>query len=346
MMVHEIDPTQDSRWDSLVDSHPQASVFHSRGWLEALRRTYGYTPVAFTTSAPCEPLTNAVVFCKISSWLSGRRLVSLPFSDHCSPLVESPEQLTALLTHLQQELRAQRWRYVEVRPGVSITTGTTSFDTSQVFYCHKLDLRSSLDELWRGLHKNCVQRKIRRAASEGLLCEEGTSGYLLNNFYSLLVMTRRRHRLPAQPAKWFRNLVACMGEALKIRVALKNGQPVASILTLRHKNVVVYKYGCSDQRFNNMGGTQLLLWNVIREAKESSLWELDFGRSDCDASGLIAFKQRWGAARAELTYLRYALGQSRRLPYTGQDFLSKHLWSHAPSGMLTAAGRMLYRHMG
>ena len=40
MSVYEIDPTTDERWDDFLQSHPEASIFHTRGWLEALRRTY------------------------------------------------------------------------------------------------------------------------------------------------------------------------------------------------------------------------------------------------------------------------------------------------------------------
>ena len=50
MRFYQIDPTKDARWAELVERHPKASVFHTVGWLKTLRRTYGYEPVAFTTS--------------------------------------------------------------------------------------------------------------------------------------------------------------------------------------------------------------------------------------------------------------------------------------------------------
>ena len=69
------------------------SVFHTRGWLQTLQRTYGYQPVAFTMSAPSGALTNALLFCVVRSWLTGNRLVSLPFPITAEPL-EQPEQFT------------------------------------------------------------------------------------------------------------------------------------------------------------------------------------------------------------------------------------------------------------
>src|SRR5580704_12775701 len=86
-----IDPIQDRRWTNLVEMHPDGCLFHSAEWLKALSRTYGYKPLAFTTSAAEPTLTDGLVFCQVESWLTGKRLVSLPFSDHCAPLVENDD---------------------------------------------------------------------------------------------------------------------------------------------------------------------------------------------------------------------------------------------------------------
>ncbi len=289
---------------------------------------------------------NAMPFCRVSSWLSGHRLVSLPFSDHCTPLVESSDEMIHLLTHLQEKLSSEKWSYIEIRLAEPMSNGFTAFAKSQVFCLHKLDLRPGLDDIFRKFHKDCVQRKIHRACREQLTCEEGRSDSLVDRFYDLLVMTRRRHGVPAQPVAWFRNLMVCMGEKAKIRLASKDGRPIASILTLRHKRVLVYKYGCSDRKFSNLGATHLLFWKAIEEAKREQLSEFDLGRSDGDNPGLLAFKDRWGATRRELTYLRYPLTRSRRTSEARQVLLSKYVWSHAPSGVLAAAGRALYKHMG
>ena len=77
--VYRIDPLKDERWVRFVEEHPDASVFHTPAWLTALERTYGYEPVVFTTSPPDAELKNAIVFCRIESWLTGHRIVSLPF---------------------------------------------------------------------------------------------------------------------------------------------------------------------------------------------------------------------------------------------------------------------------
>jgi hypothetical protein len=345
MKVYEIDPTRDRRWDEFLETHPDASIFHTQGWLRALQLTYGYTPVAITTSAPGNPLLNGLPFCRVNSWITGRRLVSVPFADHCAPLVSDSEQLTSLLLYLQEKADREKWSYVEIRPRESVPGAETEFGHDKEFLFHRLCLSPTLEEIFRNFHRDCVQRKIQRAEREQLIYQEGTSISLLGNFYHLMSITRRRHGLPPQPAAWFRNLVTCLDRRVKIRIAFKHGKPIASILTIRYKNTMVYKYGCSDQRYNNLGGTQLLFWKAICEAKKHNITEFDMGRCDCYDLGLATFKERWGATRTAAAYIRHPSWKASPSRVGKPGRFNLYLWSHIPERLLTAAGELFYKHM-
>jgi hypothetical protein len=347
LTVYTLNPLHDSRWPGFVEGHRRASVFHTRSWLEALHRTYGYEPVVYTTSAPGRPLTNGIPLCRVRSWLTGSRLVSLPFTDHCEPLVEGTEEGKEIFESLKSALDREKFKYIELRPLHTSLMAGTSMQRSHSFCFHELDLGPALGDLFGNLQKDSIQRKIRRAEREGLLYEEGKSEVLLKQFYLLFVMTRRRHRAPPQPMDWFRNLVACLGDRLKIRVASKAGRPIASIMTLRHGDVMVYKYGGSDASAHNLGAMPFLFWKAIQDAKENGVQKFDFGRTDCDNTGLITFKDRWGSQRSELTYWRLpnqrglSHGQwKRKLKFAGPIFAC------IPDRLLAASGRVLYRHIG
>lgn len=349
MPVYRIDPLKDGRWSVFAERNRSGSVFHTVGWLEALRRTYGYEPVVFTTSPPGGELTNGIVFCHVNSWLTGRRLVSLPFSDHCQPLVEDPGEMRDLLQIVKSDMERERWRYIEIRlleDQSTHWTGDTDFPAVNSYCFHRLDLQLDLDKLFVSFHKDCVQRKIKRAEREELDYEEGRSEALLHKFYGLLLQTRRRQQLPPQPLAWFRNLINCLGDKLKIRVASKGECPVAAIFTLRRKNVLVYKYGCSDARFTNLGGMQSLFWEAIQEAKNSGIEQFDLGRSDWHNSGLIIFKDRWGAAPSTLTYRRHPAIASLAAPTARNTLIAKQIFAHVPDSILIPLGQLLYRHMG
>ena len=101
------------------------------------------------------------------------------------------------------------------------------------------------------------------------------------------------------------------------------GKRVAMVI-LRYEQVLIYEYGCCDRRFSNLGGTQLLLWNAIQEAKDDQLSEFDMGRSDCGNPGLVLFKDRWGAKRTTLVYLRYPARGSRSISEVMQATVHYH----------------------
>jgi CelD/BcsL family acetyltransferase involved in cellulose biosynthesis len=344
-MVYTLDPLSDPRWTEFLSRHASASVFHSAPWLDAIQRTYGYVPIVYTTSAPGTPLSNGIVLCQIRSWLTGRRMVSVPFSDHCEPLLDGPEAAAAIMQELKSTVDAGKWKYVELRP-VSELPAAGGAAQSAAFYLHMLDLGPEADEVLRGTHKSCVQRAIKRAEREGVVCESGRSERLLNAFYRLTLQTRRKHRLPPQPIEWFRNLVACMGDQMQIRVAFKDGKEIGSILTMRYKTMLVYKYSCSDANFLHLGGNHLLMWKAIGDAKTAGLTCFDFGRSDLDNIGLISCKDRWGAKSSLISYLRWSRQQVPDAAHRRSSGLARRLFAMMPDTVLQATGHLLYRHVG
>jgi CelD/BcsL family acetyltransferase involved in cellulose biosynthesis len=345
-MIYAVDPLHDTRWRAFVESCPNSSVFHNPAWLEALRRTYGYQPQAYTTASPGTALRDGLVFCRVASWLTGRRIVSLPFSDHCEPLVENPSDRKTLLSALAQSLRPEKLRYLEIRAAQPLPGPAGLYLSTESFCFHQLDLTPDLAALYAGFHKSSTQRKIQRAERDGLRYEAGRSPELLEAFWRLLLMTRRRHRVPPQPRIWFRNLIDCFGPSLQIRVAFKDNHPVAAILTLRHKDTLVYKYGGSDPAFNNLGGTHLLFWKSIQEAKSEGLQAFDLGRSDLDNPGLITFKDRWGAARSTLTYSRFSVEPPAHAIGAGwPGRIANRVVPFLPDRILTVVGSVLYRHI-
>jgi len=338
--VRLIDPLTDAGWEDLVRQHPRASAFHLRGWLEALRETYGYCPIVLATGRG--PLQNGVVFCEVRSWASRPRLVSLPFSDHCEPLVDDPDALRAILDFVEGEMANGRWRSIEVRPTTTVPKGMSE---GSAYFRHTLDLAKPEDRLFAAFHPSSIRRAVRRAEREGLCYEAGRSEELLSAFYALLGRARRRHGVPPQPLDWFRNLVARLPGELAIHAARKDGVVVAAILTLTFRNTILYKYGGSDERFHRLGGMPFLFWRVIRNARAQGLERLDLGRSDLHQTGLVTFKERLGAARSGLTYYAHPA----RRPGTalhGIRRAARPILAHLPVPALNFTGRLFYRHLG
>jgi CelD/BcsL family acetyltransferase involved in cellulose biosynthesis len=345
MNTYFTNPLTDPRWDDLVSRHDRASAFHQRGWLEALSRTYGYQPLVLTTAPPGKPMRGGLVFCRVSSWITGTRIVSLPFADHCEPLIEEQAELAEFLNRLRAERSCQRWRYIEIRPLSQVPDGEPGLQSSQSYCLHELDLTPSLEHIFRGLHKDSIRRRIQHGEREGLVHEMGRSEIFVDEFYRLLLITRRRHQLLPQPRAWFKNLVECMGDNVQIRLARKDGVPIAAMMILRHKASVIYKYGCSDERLHNLGAMPFLFWKLIEESKASGVDKIDFGRSDLNHESLITFKDKFGGTRKVLNYYRYPREvKSKSAAWGGLKI--RRFFSILPDSISSMAGRLIYRHIG
>jgi len=348
MSVYEIDPCADARWLDFVQHHGDATAFHHPGWLRALQETYGYAPVALTTTSPGRPLQNGWAFCRVQSLLTGKRMVSLPFSDHAAPLVQSDREAVELAQAAVDRWSGRGLKYIEMRPiaaeewaeraGLGVSTRTR---------LHQLDLHPSEEDIFKAFHDSSIKRKIKRAEREALRCEVGSSDALLDDFYRLMVMTRRKHGLPPQPRAWFRAVLDHLPEIAQVHVAYKDTVPAAAIFTCAFGTRYIYKYGASDSEQTNTGGTPLLFWRAIQDAKSRGFTWFDMGRTDLGHDGLATFKERFGAESVPIEYYRWPAPTEASHEGPGRlSTLAKPVIDRLPDSLLIAAGRILYRHMG
>src|SRR5436309_13297174 len=96
-----VDPRTDPLWHRLVE-RAHGSVFHSPSWIRVLTETYGWEAHAYVVLDDGGEPRAGIAFCRIADVL-GQRLVALPFSDYCDPLVEDPEAWRLLVDRLLPE---------------------------------------------------------------------------------------------------------------------------------------------------------------------------------------------------------------------------------------------------
>jgi lipid II:glycine glycyltransferase (peptidoglycan interpeptide bridge formation enzyme) len=136
-----------------------------------------------------------------------------------------------------------------------------------------------------------------------------------------------------------------MRQNAQVLLARKDGVPIAAMLTLYHRTTVVYKYGCSDERYHRFAGMPFLFWKLIDESRGAGATQIDFGRTDLDNKGLVAFKDRFGGTRQILTYFRSANSKEKSMIASGLP-TARRLFSVLPDVVWPWVGRFVYRHIG
>jgi GNAT acetyltransferase-like protein len=129
-------------------------------------------------------------------------------------------------------------------------------------------------------------------------------------------------------------------------LAYRANTPISAILTLRCKDAVYYKYGCSDDQFNRFGATPWLLWRGIASAKLNGASEFDMGRTEEQNAGLLAFKNHWVPQPRRLVYWRFPDTAPLDSVNGWKLQLAKRVFSFMPDRLRTIAGKFIYRHIG
>ena len=165
-LVQLVNPLEDSRWDDRLidDLHP--SFFHSSAWARVLHDVYGYTPVYFVVRN-AERLQSLLPIMEVDSWLTGRRGISLPFTDECEPLCSDPAGYPGLLEEAMRHAEARDWKYMECRGGKAWWPGATA---STCYYGHRLGLVDNEDVLFANVD-GAVRRAIRKGHKSGVTVE-------------------------------------------------------------------------------------------------------------------------------------------------------------------------------
>jgi lipid II:glycine glycyltransferase (peptidoglycan interpeptide bridge formation enzyme) len=341
--VSMVDPLTYSGWDQLLTSRPEASFFHGSAWARVLHSTYGHRPFYFGILENGR-LVSLLPFMEVSSWLSGRRAVSLPFTDFCVP-IEAPGQGSArLYEHAIEEGCKRRWRWLECRASNSAFGGATP---SLAFLGHIVDLKGGQEQMFQNL-ESAVRRGIRKAEKAGLRIEFSRSAEAMQTFFTLHCGTRRRHGVPPQPLRFFQNIVRyVLGEDRGfVATAYLDNRPVASAVFFHQQKDSIYKFGASDYAFQHLRPNNLVMWEAIKRLAEAGCTHLHLGRTSMGNEGLRRFKLGFGAREEQINYFKYDFRTCSVVAEKDKaEGWFNPFFRHLPLCLSRLAGRVLYPHL-
>ncbi|MFA6563350.1 MAG: GNAT family N-acetyltransferase [Verrucomicrobiia bacterium] len=342
-ILQRVNPLEESGWDAALKLHPASSIFHSAAWARVLQATYGYTPVYFTLRESGS-LRALLPLMEVDSWLTGKRGVSLPFTDDCEPLCSDDVALTGMLQKVMEYGAERNWRYLECRGGKEFFAGAPA---STAFYGHRLILTGGEEAVFAKV-ESAVRRAIRKAEKGGISIEFGQSLDAMRTFYELHCKTRNRHGLPPQPFRFFQNIhdyILAQNHGFVV-LARYQQVPVASAVYFHWGKNAIYKYGASDETFQNLRANNLVMWEAIKWYGRNSYRQLHFGRTSLINQGLRRFKLGWGTEEHSIEYVRYDMRKNGFVTVKdGSSGWHSHVFNALPGSLSRFVGTMLYKHM-
>ena len=342
--TNTIDPTL---WDHFVEHHPLGTIYHHSSWQRVIQRTYGYKPLYHLILRDGSDIEAAISSLHVKSWLTGNRIISYPFSDTCDPLIETSEQLDALLKALEKSRTELNARFVELRLAKAHRFATHS-PLDHEYSNYLLSLDKERKELFRTFHKSCIQRAIKKAGKEELEIFTGRNESDLKAFYRLHLMTRKKHGVPIQPYRFFRNLWNALTprDMLTLFLARYRNQVVSGIIVLWFKGIARYKFGASDERFMHLRANQLLMREAIQLAQRRGCLTFNFGRANCANKGLAQYKSRWGTEKMPLPYLQVPKVRKSEtlIESSNSHAILRKVITRMPELVNRMSGVLLYKH--
>lgn len=331
----------DKRWAMFVESFAQANIFHHPDWANILSACYGYQPFIITIEDEKGDICAGLPFIDVKSPLTGRRWVSLPFTDYCLPL-HSDQIALSLLTEEIIGLSAQtrievRW---ELPPDPAI-------QSSSQFVWHTLNLNQDIESISKLLHRT-QRQNIKTAEKNGVHIMRGNDLDHMHEFYRLHCLTRRRQGVPVQPWRFFELMLEklVMKGMGFILLAYQGNRCLAAGLFLHWHKTLTYKYAASDDFGQDLRPNHLITWTAIRWGCENGYSVFDFGRTDRMNEGLKTFKTRWGAEENSLSYSVF----SKKFPQAKNNGKTASLMNtvikKSPPWVCRLTGELLYRHFG
>ncbi|MGE0822318.1 MAG: lipid II:glycine glycyltransferase FemX [Candidatus Binatia bacterium] len=301
-----LDPRTDQLWQRLLAQH-RSSVFHSPAWVRVLTETYGLDLQAYVLLDRTEEPRAGVPFCRFAD-ITGERMVILPFSDYCDPLVRDRSDWNDLMENLLSHRCPLLLRCLHS----DLPIADPRFMLSKQAKWHCIDLRPDLDHLWAGLHDSS-KRAIKKAQRDAVIVRVAETEKELRAFFDMhLRIRKRKYRLLAQPYRFFENIwhhfVETQNGALMI--AVYQDEIIGGTFFLEWNDTLYYKFNASVPAHLDHRPNDLLIWEGMQYGKTKGYKVFDFGLSDWDEEGLVRYKRKFATEEKTLSFLRYVPGDT------------------------------------
>ena len=214
---------------------------------------------------------------------------------------------------------------------------------------HCTPLGPSTPEIYRSL-SSAARRNIATAARNDVAVKAVTGMEGVRIYHRLHVSLRKyKYRLLAQPFALFERIWQEFSahDGIVTFLAYAGGEPIAGSVYLAWNDTLYYKFGASLADALPLRPNDAIAWTALRWASERGFRNLDWGLSDLDQPGLVAYKRKWASEERRIVTLSSMSPSANNSHDPGHllDELTRLLTDDAvPDDITERAGSILYRY--
>lgn len=346
--VEVMDKSRDGSMRTFLAACDRATIYHTPEWRDAIASTYKYEPV-YLGYLEGDRLLGLMPLMYVKSWITGRRLVSLPFANACGP-IGSPASVGAMIgkaLDLRHHLGAKA---LEIRSQANLNPiSDPRFTRLSYFVTSIVDLDGDPERVWRSFKDKNLRTEVRQAAKKGIQVRDAADEDDLREFYRLFSSLRLKHGVPPQSYRFFANLWTHLWpQYLNLHVATHENKHVAGLVTLGYGSTLYAAYIGSDPAYRSYRVHQMLIWKAMEMGCLRGYRAFDFLRTPKNAPELRYFKDRWNAREIDLDYLYHPLvcGTASTVEETAKYKVMTWALRRSPKFVGRTLGRLVYRHLG
>lgn len=338
-------------WDAFVEAHPHGRFVHLTGFKKTIESVYGLRPNYWLCR---DRGAIRAVFPSFfhRAWVTGKRLISQPFSEYGGILFATdaePAERRTILSGLPLVVERSRTRgrlaYLEIRGFADLAEAEAGlFQRIRLYERAVLPLDPAL-KLWENVDYS-VRKNVRRARARGLKVGPlETPADIRGVFYPLHLRSLKRLGSPPHPVDYFLANRRNLGSRMRLSAAWLGEKAIGALVGWVVGRSVQITDIVSDERFFPYRASDLLHFELIDWAIHQGFRLFDFGPARYE--GQRRYKMKWGVEF--LDYSHYCLPSRKgREPLSEQALpvrAARSLWRLLPSGVAAKLGWRLRKEI-
>lgn len=343
--VRLIDPA-DPRVMAFLADHPGATLFHQPEWLEAVAKGTGNRALVLAAERD-GTLVGYLPLHEIHSPVFGRLLASTGFAVGGGLLLAPGTDPAPLLAAVEDLAIRLSCPAIELRGG-NLPVEGAGWRLKTEAHCGFVRPLAADDEAQLLAIPRKQRAEVRKGLERDFAITVGTAPRDRAAHYAVYAESVRNLGTPVFPRRLFAAMLDRFGPSADILTVWHRDVPVASVLSLYHRGVVLPYWGGGTRAARPLRANDRMYFELMRHARERGCTAFDFGRSKT-GSGAYHFKRNWGFAPEPLAYAAWtAPGHEAR---DADPTSAKHraliaAWQRLPLAVANRLGPWIARGLG